>query len=328
MKNNLFIMVVVLLLNTNIVICVSRSSDPAMLRVRRNQLFRQSYQYNIPKDPDNTLQKPIAWHTSSTFTGEHADTRDTVLKTSIIIPCCATHAQHLYSLLKLYEEQTELPDEVIISLSSCCQVPDSLINELEHELWRFPVTLLLSKQTLFAGANRNVACCHATGDIFICQDADDIPHPQRIEIIKYFFTTYNIDHLIHQWVRVVNNDVPISFVNYENTNTIQFVVNEKFNNLFKPGTFHNGNIAIARYVFDEIQWSPWIARGEDVALNVEIYKQFNHCFAIEAILLGYREFLSSENKNTPIVSRLAISKKDPLCCADKNLYPLNIVKLQ
>ncbi len=111
-------------------------------------------------------------------------TADTHLKTSIIIPCHPRHACHLYDLISLYEEQTVLPDEIVISLSQSNQVSEEIIHNIESTPWAFSVKLLKSDKKLYAGQNRNRACDKAAGDIFICQDADDLPHPQRVEIIQ------------------------------------------------------------------------------------------------------------------------------------------------
>jgi len=93
--------------------------------------------------------------------------------------------------------QTVLPDEVVISLSEIDKLNPALIKKFENKKYPFPVKLIKHRELLWAGPNRNSACEHAIGDIFICQDADDLPHPQRIEIIKYFFENFDVNHLIH-----------------------------------------------------------------------------------------------------------------------------------
>ena len=59
--------------------------------------------------------------------------------------------------------------------------------KIENMKYPFKVIYIFHKECKYAGDNRNCACEKASGDIFITQDADDIPHPQRIEIIKYMF---------------------------------------------------------------------------------------------------------------------------------------------
>ncbi len=218
------------------------------------------------------------------------------LKTSIIIPCCAQHARHLYGLVKEFEAQTVLPDEVVISLSESNKVKREIINALQEESWKFPLVLILSEKKMFAGENRNVACSHATGDIFICQDADDIPHPKRVEIIIYFFQNYNVDHLIHGWFRVLENETA-SFGQYENLDDIPSFFPSKFKEeVWSRARLTQGNVALARHVFDEIKWTSQ-QRGQDTLFNAQVYEHFQgNCIVINASLLEYRMFLSSAPK--------------------------------
>ena len=212
------------------------------------------------------------------------------LKISIIIPCDYKHAYLLDSLLKTYEAQTKLPDEIIISLSQVNQVPNSIIKKLQNEQWAFPVKLLLYENQQSAGQNRNNACNKAIGDIFICQDADDIPHPQRVEIINYLFETYNIDHLIHSYCFSHELDFFKAFDPQKITPTWP----KNFDYMRKSfKKFHNGNIAISRNVFKKIQWSNKV-KGQDVEFNRMIYDcdTFNLCIT-EAELIIYRNELSS-----------------------------------
>ena len=68
------------------------------------------------------------------------------VKVSVIIPCHFKHAYLLHPLLQLFERQTRLPDEVVISLSEANKVSRSIIATLENEEWLFPVKLLLSDE--------------------------------------------------------------------------------------------------------------------------------------------------------------------------------------
>lgn len=195
------------------------------------------------------------------------------LKTSIIIPCCATHAEHLYALVRMYEQQTELPDEIVISLSESHKVPQDIIDALRNETWRFPVKLLLSQEKLFAGHNRNIACENASGDIFICQDADDLVHPQRVEIIKYFFKKYKVKHLMHRFV-VLKRDEASSLYSYKDLREIEFDFPKTFAETYVREGITNGNVAIAKTVFNKIKW-PSTPRGQDTEFNKEVYARTN-----------------------------------------------------
>ena len=119
------------------------------------------------------------------------------LTTSVIIPCHQKHAKHLPELVMSFTKQTVLPDEIIISLSDYKKVDPSVLEKIASSDYPFSVTLLQFENALSAGKNRNRACAEAIGDILICHDADDLSHPQRIAIIKYFFENFVVDHLVH-----------------------------------------------------------------------------------------------------------------------------------
>lgn len=229
------------------------------------------------------------------------------LTTSLIVPCCPKHAPRLFELLKIYENQTLLSDEVVISLSESNLVQAEVLDALQNELWSFPILLILSQEKLYAGQNRNRACEHAQGDIFICQDADDIPHPQRIEIIKYFFDHYKVDHLIHQFIfGSPTQDLIIDKYYYTCIEQLLFFYNEEISDAWRKRVpLCPGNPAVARHVFEKIQWSD-MPRGQDVEFNEKVYAQFDNCFAVRVPLLVYRQFLSSTNKEEvpflPIIS--------------------------
>lgn len=212
-------------------------------------------------------------------------------KTSLIIPCCAKHARHLSLLLRVYEQQAELPDEVVISLSEVNLVSNIILDTLKKELWSFPIRLVISKKKLFAGENRNRACEHATGDILICQDADDLPHPQRIEIIKYFFKTYQVDHLMHEMV-VFKQNQSFSYNYYKDFSQIPFCYFDGFTDACY-GHFTNGNVAIAKHVFDTVKWIGIMPKAQDVMFNKQVYKNFKHCIGVKVPLYFCFPFLSS-----------------------------------
>lgn len=212
---------------------------------------------------------------------------------SLIIPCSHHHAHHLHSLLKLYERQTVLPTEAIISLSEANQVDPSVIIALQTEPWLFPLTLLLSDEQYYAGTNRNIACAQAKGTILVLQDADDIPHPQRIEIIKYFFDTHAVDHLMHLFTfsHTFKNESPhFTVLNLRET---AFVYRTNFYEpVSKKYCIHNGNIAITQQVFSSIKWFD-CPRGQDTYFDKKAYKLFKHNLVIKEALCVYRQELSS-----------------------------------
>lgn len=215
------------------------------------------------------------------------------LTTSLIIPCHLAHAKYLPNLVKEYiYNQTVLVDEIIISLSDIERVQSmypTILNELENTLWPIPVIIIKNEGAVSEGDNRNRACYQAKSDVFICQDADDIPHRQRIEIIKFLFEHYYVDHLVHGYS--INED---SYTT--NLDPINFsIVDMDSINWFSPDNYAinngaNGVASISRKVFKAIQWYPGFSHGVDVEFNKKAYELFeNRIVVIDKIYL-YRQY--------------------------------------
>lgn len=219
----------------------------------------------------------------------------TPISVSIIIPCIWKHAHYLYPLLKLYERQTALPDEVIISLSQANQVDPAIIAQIQKEPWLFAVRLLPSNEKQYAGINRNIACQEALGTVFLLQDADDIPHPQRVEVIKNIFETEKVDHLMHFFAFTQECNA-FKIINAQHA---PFVYRTKFYEpITIPYRIHNGNIAIRDYVFSHIKW-PDNPRGQDMLFGKLVYKKFKNTIVVKEALCIYRQELSSLNNDSP-----------------------------
>lgn len=200
------------------------------------------------------------------------------LTASIIIPCHAKHARYLPNLLDVYAAQTTLADEVVISLGPIDQISHPLLKELKRaHRWPFPVKLICSEEALAPGDNRNRACKEAKGDIFICQDADDIPHFRRVEIIKFFFENYPIDHLMHTYTF---NILELPQIN-ELSQVEWFVPKDYDINLGA-----NGVASLMRRVFEVIQWDSSF-HGEDVYFNETVYRNFENRIVIKTPLYYY-----------------------------------------
>ena len=216
------------------------------------------------------------------------------LKSSVIIPCHPKHAIYLYPLLKLYTTQTRIPKEVIISLSEINKVPQAIISKLNTAKWPFNLKLLTSHKKLYAGPNRNRAGLHSSGDVLICQDADDIPHPQRIEIIMHFFENFEIDHLMH--FCTYKENYKFNLIKKNSRKFLHFKDYKKTLSKSLNNTEHwvtNGNIACTRKLFNNFKWPDTKRPEEDTLFNKGIYENSNKCIIVPFILLIYKISLSS-----------------------------------
>jgi glycosyltransferase involved in cell wall biosynthesis len=210
------------------------------------------------------------------------------LKTSVIIPCAHSHFPLLEGLLSAYEKQTRLPDEVVVSLSEADSVGPISIAALEQKSLGFALKIIPHEKKLVPGASRNAACHASTGDLIICQDADDLPHPQRVEIIASLFENYFLDHLIHQWIPSSKafeaispscvDDLVYAFQHYAKIDIPDI---------------HNGSVSFLRDVFAKVHWKPIEFISEDVIFNQHAYAFCKNKAILKLPLIQYRFELST-----------------------------------
>ncbi|MDE3045946.1 MAG: glycosyltransferase family 2 protein [Verrucomicrobiota bacterium] len=218
------------------------------------------------------------------------------MTTSVIIPCSAQHFEFIHNLLDCYEQQTTLPDEVIICVSQIERLNQTEIDVEESCHRIFPVKWYRYHRRRSAGINRNFACTIAKGDLLIFQDADDLPHPQRVEIIKYFFENYEINHLMHGWLQESEMFEPydkeaIPFYSVEMYDELERV--EFFRNM----RIHNGNLALLRELTGQVVWDDALICDHDVKFNREWYGEYKSNVVIPCNLITYRWRFSAFNNH-------------------------------
>lgn len=207
------------------------------------------------------------------------------LKTSIIIPCVPKHAPLLKELLRAYAQQTIIPDEVIVALSEYEYVSQQIITELAAYPWPFVFHLIKRSEKYSAGSNRNAATAYATGDIIMAQDADDLPHPQRVECIKYMFEHYVVEHLLHTYI-----SDEMSFTSYDVHNLKAY---PRTRYRFTNAPVHFGHVCVLQKVAQKVPWPEYFEPGEDMQFNRSVGKNFRHTVILNADLIAYRKTLSS-----------------------------------
>lgn len=109
---------------------------------------------------------------------------------SVCIPAIPSDwkAGSLRRCLKSIQRQTLQPFSVIVAIS---EATDGVANAIHDEYSSFlsPVPLIIThtEGVALAGPNRNAAAYVATSSILTFIDADDVMHPQRIEILSEAF---------------------------------------------------------------------------------------------------------------------------------------------
>ena len=124
------------------------------------------------------------------------------MKIGVAIPCYVGHIDKLRNLLDSIDNQTRLPDKVVVSCSST----------IDHQVfpnYKFPFEIVYDEAKKNTAQNRNIAAERLLdNDIISFIDADDIMHPQRIEFIERAFEG-GADIVLH------------NFENYENDTNVK-----------------------------------------------------------------------------------------------------------
>lgn len=191
------------------------------------------------------------------------------LTTSVIIPCHIKHFPMLFELLTAYAEQVVVPDEVVVVISETHALSARARKHLEYitrKKWPYSLKALAYRDPVFAGYSRNIACENSKGDIFICQDADDLPHPQRVQVIKWFFEMYDVEHLMHKFVESCDKNIfePLEL------DKIKYKSPARYKQIHYIA---NGPVAIRRNVFERVKWIHDFVTPEDVLFNQNCYAQ-------------------------------------------------------
>ena len=117
----------------------------------------------------------------------------------IAICCYKGHIVALQRLLDSIQQQTRLPDRVVVSCSSSTDTDISFA----LDAYSFPLHIITHTEYKNAAQNRNIAALHLLKhgiDVLSFFDADDVMHPQRVEIIHDCFSKYDIKLLLHNLI--------------------------------------------------------------------------------------------------------------------------------
>jgi len=209
---------------------------------------------------------------------------------SVIIPCLDKHVYLLPELFVAYENQTVRPDELIVVVSG-----DFNTSEISCLNTTIPLIVSVSKQRLYAGAARQRGVDISNGEIIIFNDADDIPHRQRVEITHYFFNKFNTVHLNGLWksgdFKFTYNIPRIPFILAEEI-IERSILNYKPYGGWLAANVHAGNVAVSREVFDKVAWTN-SQKGQDMVFCLDLLHTFNRSIIVLANLIRYRIELSS-----------------------------------
>lgn len=221
------------------------------------------------------------------------------LTTSVIIPCVARHFFLLTGLLESYQNQTILPDEIVISISEAEKLNPKHIAALNFCEWGFKLKIISNKGVIYDEPNRTIAMDNSSGSLLIFSDADDIVHPQRVELAKFVFENYDVDYLLHRIGSRKELKQPLDINDI--MPVLRFTsLDDLLNNYAYPKhvPITTGSPCFLRKVADKIKWhmgttnSQWAAGG-DYTYCAQVCKLFKNTVATPLPLILYRSVLSS-----------------------------------
>jgi len=136
---------------------------------------------------------------------------------SVCIPCVEKHVKYLDGCMNSIYNQTVLPDEVIVSISSCVvETIDTVSRILTKYNNRLKFIIIYTEEKKYAGENRNIALKKAGSEIISFIDADDYMYEERIFLIKTIFKEFKgIKCVLHYFTE--NIIPPSSFSSFSSS---------------------------------------------------------------------------------------------------------------
>ena len=197
----------------------------------------------------------------------------------MVVPCAPRHVALLEPLMALLDRQTSRPDEIVVA---------GAIPRLSAR--SFPIRVAPTEPRANAARNRNAATARATGDVVLYQDADDVPHPQRVEIVRRLFERFDVDHLMHAFVHATHPTASWTASRYDVGAIHRLARYHRY--AFEVG-LTNGNPAVRRTITSTVRWPEDKRIGEDIAFNIAACARSRSSVVLRAPLLLYRQHLSA-----------------------------------
>lgn len=186
----------------------------------------------------------------------------------VAISCYVNHLPELIELFDSIEIQTKLPDKVVVSCSST--TPE---NELKNiKCYSFPYEIIYTSEHKNAASNRNIAISKLLDMEYITFiDADDIMHPQRIELLLKTFDETKCDIILHNFSYQYDL-IPIEKLIYK-VNEL-YVSNCGCITSDNNYQLHHSQSTVRRYILEFVLFSEDIKynRKEDCVFCKDVFK--------------------------------------------------------
>ena len=178
------------------------------------------------------------------------------MKIGVAIPCYYGHISNLITLLDSIQSQSILPNKVVVSCSST-----SIFEN--NKKYSFPLRIIVTKERKNAAQNRNIAAAQLdTMDLITFIDADDIMHPQRIEVLLLVIQNYNSDIILHNYyneteLSTTDNFEKIEYIIVREDSLIQswsgcITHSHRYNDTIDK--IHHSQVTVKRDIFEKVKF--------------------------------------------------------------------------
>jgi hypothetical protein len=231
------------------------------------------------------------------------------MKISLVIPSTTNHFKYVDCILKNYELGTVKPDEVIVSISNGHLLDEQNLKniELKYKNSFEKLKFIINPFQVMEGPNRGIGSIHTSFDYITYHDSDDIPHPQRIEIIKHFFKNYDILHLNHSYTfstifeKILLNDIILIesekiYLDHFGNKTYENRPLDYFPNPNDKSYGYNcgfpvcgGPTTIHKSVLDHISWNENRILSYDYDFCMDVLFKYKKSIIIDSPLIWYNK---------------------------------------
>lgn len=222
------------------------------------------------------------------------------MKIGIAIPCYHGHIKQLYELLESIQNQSRIPDQVVVSCSSFTKK-----DFFEKKVYSFPLEIIFSEEKKNAAQNRNIAINYLSNMDFISFfDADDLMSVQRIEFLEKVIEMENPDIILHNFVYYDQIHIKDFSLKKESLlykiNSLQqcstgCIINKDYSPNYK---IHHSQVTVRKTLLEIIQFpeeKEYISKEDCIFC----FKIFNLPFVKNAYICNELSFYKSSNTNLP-----------------------------
>jgi len=180
----------------------------------------------------------------------------------------------LPELLSSVKNQTIQPDEIVV-----------VGNNLKEIKTDSNVITYAEPTRRSVSFSRNKAAELATGDILIYHDVDDVPHPQKIELIKSAFDNQEVDAFVHGFM--IGSMFPFKYSELKMEKIVSLKHPKPYLNASQDDLSH-GHLSIKKEILSDIKYDEEITWGEDADFCERLFMSGYNIYYGDHKLINYR----------------------------------------